>query len=72
MATDLENLLARKKAICAELAAMNSSKAGGLPDSAQGGVRHLEYRMSLYRELTAINEGITAAEGPFEVMSRGV
>lgn len=68
MATDLANLLTRKAAITAELAALDSTKAGGKVNSSVDGESydHVGYKMSLYRELEAINKQISAAEGPFE------
>jgi hypothetical protein len=73
MATDLENLQARKAAILAELAALDTTKAGGLPNASGPGVNvdHVGYRDSLYRELEKIDQLIAAAEGPFEVEMRG-
>lgn len=68
MATNAENLAIRRAAICEELAAMDATKAGGLPD-APGNVGHVEYRLSLYRELEMIDKSLAAAEGAFEVTS---
>jgi len=69
MATDLENLQARRSAICAELAALDTSKAGGKPNNPSG-VDHQGYKQGLYDELKAINEAIAAAtgdsDGPWE------
>lgn len=67
MATDAENLLTRRSAILAELAALDSTKAGGLPNTTGGGdkvsIDHVGYRKSLYEELAQINSMISAAEG---------
>jgi hypothetical protein len=65
MATDLENLQARRTAICAELAALGTTKAGGKPNSTAAGVDHVGYKKSLYEELAAIDQAIAAAEGPW-------
>lgn len=74
MATDLENLQTRKSAILAELAALSTSAAGGLPNSTGPGthIDHVGYRKSLYEELKMINEQIAASEGPWEVESQGI
>lgn len=69
-ATNLANLKTRRDAIYAELAALNSTKAGGKPDSRQGGIDHHKYKMGLYAELKEIREAITAAGGSFEVITR--
>ena len=70
MATLLENLITRKKAIGVELAAMASTTAGGLPDhSGRGSVGHVAYRMSLYQELEQISSAIDGAAGGWEVVS---
>jgi hypothetical protein len=55
MATDFENLKARRTAIYAELAAMAVTKAGGLPNARDSGVDHVGYKDGLYRELREIN-----------------
>ena len=68
-ATNLANLKTRRDAIYAELAALSSTKAGGKPDSRQGGIDHMAYKRSLYEELREIRETITAAGGPFEVIT---
>ena len=72
MATDLENLQTRKSAILAELAEIDSSAAGGLPNSQAAGVDHQGYKAGLYAELENINQLITAAEGPWQLDSQGV
>ncbi len=71
MATDLENLQTRRSAILTELAALDSTKAGGNPNATGSGdgIDHTGYKQSLYDELRQINELIAAAEGPWEVMS---
>jgi len=67
----IEQLKTRRTAILAELAALNDTKAGGKPNSALGGVQHVEYKDALYRELEIINRQLSAAE-PFEHASLGV
>jgi hypothetical protein len=69
VATDLENLQTRRSAILAELAAIDTSSAGGLPNSQAGGIDHIGYKRGLYEELEKINQMIAAAEGPWEVIS---
>jgi hypothetical protein len=69
VATDLENLQARRSAILAELAVLDSTKAGGQPDS-PAGIGHVAYKDGLYRELEAIDKRIAAAEGPWEVITQ--
>ena len=71
MATDLENLQTRKSAILAELAAIDSDAAGGLPNSQASGVDHQGYKAGLYAELAEIDKRITAAEGPWQLDSQG-
>jgi hypothetical protein len=67
MATDAENLLTRRTAILAELAALDSTKAGGKPNTTGGGdkvsIDHVGYRKSLYEELAMINSTLTAIQG---------
>ena len=74
MPSDLQNLLARKAAITAELASLSSTANGGKPSYSIDGqhVRHTEYKLSLYEELKMIDQLIVAAEGPFEERGRGV
>lgn len=55
MASDYENLKARRSAIYTELAALASTTAGGKPNSREGGIDHIGYKDSLYRELKEIN-----------------
>lgn len=74
MATAAENLITRRNAVAAELAALSATKAGGLPN-ANGpgvGVDHVGYKDSLYRELRELNAQISAIEGPFEIETYGV
>ena len=74
MATDLENLIARRSAVTAELAALDASKAGGKPNNPSG-VQHEQYKAGLYAELKSLNELIAAQQseddGPFEILSTG-
>ena len=71
---DIDNLVARRTAVLAEIAALDSTKAGGLPDVQGGGVaiQHQAYKNGLYEELERLNAMITAFEGPWEVVSKGV
>lgn len=68
MSTAAASLIARRDAICAELAAITASSAGGKPNSSGGGdmvhVDHQGYRQSLYAELREINQMLSAIEGP--------
>jgi len=69
-AEDLANLETRRAAVCAELAAMSTSKAGGLPNSDGTGLNidHVGYRKSLLEELKQLDELIKqmrdSGEGP--------
>lgn len=74
MATLLENLISRRNAIGAELAALSASTPGGLPNASGPGanVDHRGYKQSLYDELKEINQRIAAAEGPFEIETFGM
>jgi len=53
-----DDLLSRAASITAELKLMSASKAGGLPNVNQSNgaakVDHVEYRLSLYKELDGI------------------
>lgn len=72
-ATDLENLIARRSAIYANLAAL-SGTADDSPNINGGGmgtVDHTGKIESLYRELEQINRQITIAQGPFAIPMRG-
>jgi hypothetical protein len=68
MATRAENIETRLDAIAAELAAMDATKAGGLPD-APGGIGHVEYRMSLVNEMKMLNAELSRLDGAWEVLS---
>lgn len=84
MATMLNNLLARRAAICTELAALSSTTAGGKPNTSGDGVNvdHVGYKDGLYRELAeldklivqtrAIQDYADGTDGPFEVDVRGI
>lgn len=55
------NLEARILYISEELAAMNPSKAGGVPDyKGAGGVNHVDYKRELRRELKELREELAA------------
>jgi hypothetical protein len=78
MATDIENLQTRRSAVCAELAALTTSSAGGKPNNPSG-VDHTGYKASLYAELEAIDKLIAALtaeeavdDGPFEYFAPGI
>jgi len=71
MATDLENIQSRRSAILTELAALSSSVAGGKPNSQAGGIDHVGYKDSLYRELDRLNELISPLTGPMEIITEG-
>lgn len=62
----LTNLITRRDAISAELAAMDSTKLGGLANvkDRDGGttVDHVQYRLSLLEELEKINDQIKNAQ----------
>ncbi len=70
MATDVENMKTRRSAILAELAALDSTKAGGKPNAEAAGVDHVGYKDGLYRELQYLDELIAAgaeeSDGPWE------
>ena len=87
MATALENLITRRDAIAAELAALGTASAGltqsyssssdidpgGLPNTTGPGtnIDHVGYKMSLYQELNEINKLIAALAGGFDITSQG-
>lgn len=68
MATDLENLVARRSEIFAKLANLGSLDA---PNASGSGhtLDRVGYRRSLLDELKSINSLIASASGPWEVMS---
>lgn len=71
MATRAENIEARLDAIAAELAAMDSTRAGGLPNhSGPNSVDHVNYRLSLLQEMERLQGQLQAAQGAFEVESQ--
>lgn len=77
MATDLANLITRRNNITAELAALTSSAAGGLPNAGKSGIDHVGYKDGLYRELETINRLIASADdggagGAWETIIEGV
>lgn len=72
IAQQRQNLLDRRSAITEELAALSTSKAGGLPNATGPGVNvdHQGYKKGLYEELKEINSmlasldvGIVESEG---------
>lgn len=83
MATIRDNAIARVRNIFAELAAIDATKAGGVPNtkSQDGGttVDHVEYRLSLWKEvdyymeffgarsLAELESIIDGDDGPFEI-----
>jgi hypothetical protein len=76
MATYLENLQTRRTAVAAELAALDATKPGGLPDirSRDGGtdIEGQKYKMNLYDELSKLDRLIKEAAAvedtePFEI-----
>jgi len=74
MPSDLEQLLARRAAILAELSQMTGASPGGKPTYSIDGqmVDHTAYRKSLYAELEALERLIIAARGPSEQIGRAV
>ena len=68
MPSDLENLTSRRSAILAELAAGPSRPSYTIDGQS---VDWNGYRSSLLSELTMLNEQIAAAEGPWEIETRG-
>lgn len=70
MATRAENIQTRLDNIAAELAAMDSTQAGGLPDfQSPEYVKHVEYRMSLVEEMKELTALLASLDGPWEVTS---
>lgn len=65
------DLIARRSAVEAEIAAISAATAGGLPDGPTG-VQHVRYKQSLYEELEQLNKLIAARQGAVEVRSQGV
>jgi hypothetical protein len=74
MPCDLDNLLARRSNILAELALLSANSSGGKPTYSLDGqqVDHTQYRLSLYEELAALDRQLTSLEGPFEARGRAV
>lgn len=71
MATNLENLLQRKADVIAEIAGLDATKAGGLPN-APGQPDHQAYKQGLYDELNRTNQLISAEDGPWEITVQGI
>ena len=73
MPSDVDNLLARRASILAELAAITPASSGGKPTYSLDGqnVDHTHYRLSLYDELAAIDRQLVTLQGPFEERSQG-
>lgn len=78
MATYRENLIIRREAVAAELAALDSTKLGGKANvkHEDGGttIDHIQYKKSLYEELKAIDDELLsdAVTGdPFEESTFG-
>jgi hypothetical protein len=70
MATAAQNIQTRIENIAAELAAMDSTQAGGLPDFTSAEyVKHVEYRMSLVNELQELQAILPTIGGSWEVTS---
>jgi len=67
MATYYDNLRTRRTAIAAELAAIDTTKAGGKPNASGVGesVDHVGYKTALYAELESINKEL--ANEPYEI-----
>lgn len=67
-------LLARRSAILAELAALSPASPGGKPSYQIDGqsVDHTAYRLSLYQELEQLHRLIAQAEPPREQTERGI
>jgi hypothetical protein len=71
--TILSDLLARKATIAADLAAMTKASIGGKPNAGGDGglnVDHVQWRMSLYKELDEIN-ALILAESAAEAAANG-
>ena len=70
----MDNLIARREAVTAELAALSAATAGGRPNINGGGmgmVDHVGYKDALYRELRDLNLLIDQAQGPWELPLEG-
>lgn len=77
MATVLENLIIRREAVAVELAALDATKPGGMPDigGRDGGtdIEHQAYKLNLYKELEYLDGAIKRAQDvadngdPFEI-----
>lgn len=63
--TVVDDLKTRRAAVAAELAALSTSTAGGLPNVQGGGdtdVDHQGYKKGLYEELQQLDQAIARAE----------
>lgn len=69
MPTDLEQLQTRKAHILAELATLDSRASYRIDGQA---VDHDRYRRSLLDEVAKIDRLVSAAEGPWELPTRGL
>lgn len=73
-AVNIANLKTRRDNIYAEIAALDSTKAGGTINESGGGATfdHVGYKDGLYRELENINKLLAAAGGVAEVTSEAI
>lgn len=64
-------LKARRTAIINELNALDSTKAGGNPNTSGAGINvdHVGYKRSLYEELREINQLLRQLDGAYEFTS---
>lgn len=69
----LDDLLTRRDAVIAEIAALDATKAGGKPNtSGSNTVDHVGYKDALYRELDQLNRLVSLLEGPDKDVRYGV
>jgi hypothetical protein len=70
MATAAQNIQTRIDNICAELAEMDATKAGGLPDFTSAEyVQHQAYKAGLISELSTLQTLLPTIGGSWEVTS---
>lgn len=69
----IDDLKDRRDTVAAEIKALATTTAGGLPNaSGQGSnVDHVGYKKSLYDELKMLDEVIATEEGGWEIASEG-
>jgi len=68
----IADLLVRRRALAAEIAALDATKPGGRPNAKEGDYDHAEYLKRLYLELRSVDEAILELRGGGEEIVYGL